>query len=126
MSIRRSAFVVVGGFDNTFTTPPRYGYEDCDIACRLLHHHFTVRRSRNVVCQHLKRIGAREYVGRGRSSANAEMHLLKKHPQLEGERRIGPASGSAAGCAFSPGCPCFPASSSQPQPPSPKWVTGRR
>jgi glycosyltransferase involved in cell wall biosynthesis len=84
MSVRRSAFELVSGFDESFTAKGRYGYEDCDIAYRLLQD-FTVRRNKNAVCQHLKRIGAREYVSRGHSSANAELYLLKKHPQLLGE-----------------------------------------
>lgn len=81
ISVRRSAFEAVGGFDESFTTNGAYGYEDCDIIYRLLQQ-FTVRRNRNAVCQHLKRITAREYVSRGRSSANAELRLLGKHPQL--------------------------------------------
>jgi glycosyltransferase involved in cell wall biosynthesis len=84
MSVRRSAFEEVGRFDESFTANGAYGYEDSDIVYRLMKR-FAVHRNDGAVCQHLKRISAREYIGRGRSSARAELRLLAKHPELAGE-----------------------------------------
>jgi glycosyltransferase involved in cell wall biosynthesis len=84
MSVRRSAFEQAGGFDESFTADGAYGYEDSDIAYRLLQH-FAVHRNHGAVCQHLKRISPREYIGRARRSARAELRLLAKHPELGGE-----------------------------------------
>lgn len=84
LSVRRSAFEQVGGYDESFTTAGRYGCEDFDLGHRLLQR-FTVHRNAGAVCDHRKRISPREYILRARSSANAEAYLVKKHPELADE-----------------------------------------
>jgi glycosyltransferase involved in cell wall biosynthesis len=81
ISVRRAAFDDVGGFDPNFTSCGDYGHEDSDLAYRLLHR-FRIMRNPAAICHHRKCITAREYINRGRSSAAAELRLLKKHPGL--------------------------------------------
>jgi glycosyltransferase involved in cell wall biosynthesis len=90
LSVRRSAFEKVGGFDEAFTRDGRYGYEDFDFGHRLMED-FVVRRNPAAICHHRKLVSPREYIFRGRASANAEVHFLAKHPELRGalRRRMG-------------------------------------
>jgi GT2 family glycosyltransferase len=81
MSVRRSAFESVSGFDESFTRDGRYGYEDFDLAYRLMRH-FSVRRNPNAVSHHRKRVSAREYISRGSRCAKAEVRLREKHPEI--------------------------------------------
>lgn len=84
MSVRRFAFETVTGFDESFTQNGRYGYEDSDLAYRLLQR-FSIRRNPRAVSRHRKRLTAREYITRGSRVAEAELYLLQKHPELRSE-----------------------------------------
>jgi glycosyltransferase involved in cell wall biosynthesis len=84
MSVRRSAFRELGGFDESFTRDGKYGYEDFDLAHRLLQR-FSIRRNPKAISHHRKFIAGREYIRRGRGCADAEAYFLDKHPELRHE-----------------------------------------
>lgn len=81
ISVRRSAFEEIGGFDENFTRNGAYGNEDIDFGQRLLQRH-RVRRNGNAVSYQRSLVGPREYIRRARSIAEADLHFAAKHPQL--------------------------------------------
>jgi glycosyltransferase involved in cell wall biosynthesis len=81
MSVRRSAFENVNGFDESFTEAGKYGYEDFDLAHRLMQR-FSVHRNPRAISYHRKAIESREQIRRARSCADAELHFVAKHPEL--------------------------------------------
>lgn len=79
ISIRRGAFEELGGFDEGFGGNGDYG--DFDVGHRLLQR-FVVHHNPAAVSHHRGPIGAREYIGRARNSANATARFAAKHPEL--------------------------------------------
>jgi GT2 family glycosyltransferase len=84
LSVRRSAFEFIGGFDERFTAKGGYGYEDTDLAHRLLKQ-FSIRRNSDALVHHRKLISPHAYISRAQSCASAETYLLAKHPELRQE-----------------------------------------
>jgi glycosyltransferase involved in cell wall biosynthesis/peptidoglycan/xylan/chitin deacetylase (PgdA/CDA1 family) len=84
LSVRRSAFEQLGGFDETLTSGALYGNEDCDFGVRLLES-CDVRHNPKAVSRHRYVVSAREKMRRVRPLAAADIRFARKHPQL-GER----------------------------------------
>lgn len=81
LSVRSEAFRVLNGFDVSFTEKGKYGYEDFEFGYRFLQR-FTVHQSSRVLSHHRKVVSPREFIRRARTCADAEVHLVAKHPEL--------------------------------------------
>jgi glycosyltransferase involved in cell wall biosynthesis len=81
LSVKRSVFEELGGFDESFTANGRYGNEDIDFGARLLSR-FEVRHNPAAICRQRAAVAPREYMRRAASVARADMRFAAKHPQL--------------------------------------------
>lgn len=81
LSVRRSAFERLGGFDGRFTAGGAYGNEDIDFGLALMDGH-DVRHNPKAICYQRSTVGPREYMRRARSTANADLQFAAKHPQV--------------------------------------------
>jgi glycosyltransferase involved in cell wall biosynthesis len=82
ISIRRDIFQELGGFDDGFGGNGDYG--DFDVGQRLLRR-FTVHHNPAALSYHRGVLGAREFIGRARNSANATARFAAKHPELRND-----------------------------------------
>jgi glycosyltransferase involved in cell wall biosynthesis len=90
ISVRRSAFESIGGFDESFGGNGDYG--DFDIGHRLLRS-CAVRHNPKAVSHHGGVLGALQYIRRARNCANATVRFTAKHPELQRELRQWRGSG---------------------------------
>lgn len=81
LSVRRSVFEKLGGFDERFTADGKYGNEDIDFGLALVED-FDVRHNPNAVCHQRSVVGPREYMRRARSTAKADIEFAAKHPEF--------------------------------------------
>lgn len=81
ISVRRTAFETVGGFDEKFTEDGRYGNEDIDFGYRLLKN-FGVCRNPRAIAYQRAFVGALEYMRRAGDCAETDIHFAGKHPEL--------------------------------------------
>jgi glycosyltransferase involved in cell wall biosynthesis len=81
LSVRRSAFEHLGGFDESFTTGGGYGNEDLDFGVKLVEA-FKVRHNADAVTRQLSRVQPRQFMRRARLLAQADLRFAEKHPQL--------------------------------------------
>jgi glycosyltransferase involved in cell wall biosynthesis len=81
LSVRRSVFEQLGGFDESFTAGGKYGNEDIDFGTRLVGR-YDVRHNRGAICHQRSLVGPREYMRRARSTANADLAFAAKHPEF--------------------------------------------
>jgi glycosyltransferase involved in cell wall biosynthesis len=81
LSVRRSVFEALRGFDECFTADGKYGNEDIDFGLKLVNN-YDVRHNPKAVCRQRSLVGPREYMRRARSTANADLAFAAKHPQL--------------------------------------------
>lgn len=81
LSVRRSVFQKLGGFDELFTADGKYGNEDIDFGLALIDA-YDVRHNPSAICHQRSTVGPREYMRRARSTAKADLEFAAKHPRL--------------------------------------------
>ena len=81
LSVRRSIFEKLGGFDTAFTTAAAFGNEDADFGVRLLAAG-DVRHNPAAISRQLYVVSAREFMERARRAVAADLLFVRKHPQL--------------------------------------------
>jgi glycosyltransferase involved in cell wall biosynthesis len=79
ISMRRTVFEQLGGFDESFGGNGDWG--DFDVGQRLLQR-FVVRHNPKAVSHHRGVLTPREYIRRARNCANATIRFSAKHPEL--------------------------------------------
>ena len=84
LSVRRSVFEQLGGFDAGFTAGPAFGSEDADFGARLLASH-DVRHNAQAISRQRYVVTPRDYMARATSAAAAHIRFGRKHPELAGE-----------------------------------------
>jgi GT2 family glycosyltransferase len=81
LSVRRSVFERLGGFDESFTAAGGYGNEDIDFGVRLVGG-FDVRHNPEAITRQLHRVQPRQFMRRARLLAQADLRFAAKHPDL--------------------------------------------
>jgi len=81
LSVRRSVFEELGGFDTAFTSAAAFGNEDADFGVRLLARH-DVRHNPAAISRQLYVITPRQFMARARRAVAADLHFVRKHPDL--------------------------------------------
>ncbi len=81
-AVRREAFEAVGGFDESFTLPGRYGNEDLDLGYRLVKAGARVEQVREAVAHTDLVTDEQALLTRSRLSGQADVRLALKHPEL--------------------------------------------
>ena len=81
LSVRRSVFEELGGFDTAFTSAAAFGNEDADFGVRLLARH-DVRHNPAAISRQLYVITPRQFMARARRAVGADLHFVRKHPDL--------------------------------------------
>ena len=81
LSVRRSVFERLGGFDNALTTGGAFGNEDADFGVRLLRDH-DVRHNPNAISRQMYVVTPRQFMARAPRSVAADVHFVRKHPHL--------------------------------------------
>src|SRR3954471_1075337 len=81
LSVRRSVFVAIGGFDEDFTTPTMFGHEDTDFGVKLLAR-YVVRHNVDAVTRQRYIVGPRETMERAPRAAAADFRFVTKYPQF--------------------------------------------
>lgn len=84
LSVRRSVFEAVGGFDEHYTRGTAFANEDADLGVRLLSN-FSVRYNPLAVTRQKYAVTPREYMARAKKAVEADLHFLAKHPQFSRE-----------------------------------------
>ena len=82
LSVSRSSFERVGGFDERFTRAGAYGGEDTDFGLRLERAGARIVYEPRAVSRQLYDITLRGYLRRKRDAGRATVALLRKHPDL--------------------------------------------
>ncbi|MCW1383274.1 glycosyltransferase [Novosphingobium sp. KCTC 2891] len=78
ISMRRSVFDELGGFDAGYTAGGKYGKEDADIAVKLLAR-YVVRHNPDAVSLHRYVVEPREYLRRGYELGRADVRFARRH-----------------------------------------------
>ena len=81
LSVKKSAFDALGGFDEEFCAGGSYGNEDVEFGARLLER-FDVRHNPAAISRQLNFVSAREFMDRASQLAVADLKLAAKHPEL--------------------------------------------
>jgi glycosyltransferase involved in cell wall biosynthesis/peptidoglycan/xylan/chitin deacetylase (PgdA/CDA1 family) len=84
LSVRRSLFEQLGGFDNALTSGAAFGSEDADFGARLLLAH-DVRHNPSAISFQRYVVAPQEYSSRAERAAAAHVQFVRKHPQLARE-----------------------------------------
>lgn len=84
LSVRRSVFEQLGGFDARFTSGAAFGSEDADFGARLLANHDVRHNARAISLQRYV-VQPREYLARAKRAAAAHIRFARKHPELARE-----------------------------------------
>ena len=84
LSVRRSVFEELGGFDEAFTAAGSYGNEDIDFGARLLAK-YRLRHAPGAICRQRATVSPAQYMRRARNVARADMRFAAKHPALAAE-----------------------------------------
>jgi glycosyltransferase involved in cell wall biosynthesis len=82
ISVRRSAFEELGGFEESFTADGKYGFEDFEFGHRLLKR-FDVRENLAAVTHHSGVVTPREFLRRARCCAQAQAEFVAMHPEVK-------------------------------------------
>jgi len=80
LSIRRDAFLRLGGFDTTFTRDGVFGGEDLDLGRRILAAGLDVRFEPEAVSWQRYVVTPRQYLRQWRQAGRASVLLARKHP----------------------------------------------
>jgi len=90
LSVRRSVFNSLGGFDEAFTSGSAFSNEDADFGARLLAK-YEVRRNPAAISRLRYVVTARQLMARVPAAVAGQRRLLVKHPELTQEmlRQIG-------------------------------------
>ncbi|HEX5467801.1 MAG TPA: glycosyltransferase [Gaiellaceae bacterium] len=80
MSIRRDAFLAVGGFDTGFTRMGAFGNEDLDLGHRLLEAGHRIEFHAGAVSRQRYVVTPRRYLAQWRDVGRADVRLARKHP----------------------------------------------
>jgi glycosyltransferase involved in cell wall biosynthesis len=107
ISVRRTVFEELGGFDESFTAGGKYGNEDIDFGLRLLRRHRIWHNPKAISRQ--RTVRPRGLFRRATKLANADLHFATKHPDFSTElfERRGASRISKATWLLS-GIPIFP------------------
>lgn len=81
LSVRKSVFEALGGFDDEFCAGGEYGNEDVEFGARLLER-YDVRHNPRAISRQVNLVSAREFMDRASQLAVADMRLAAKHPEL--------------------------------------------
>ena len=81
LSVRRSEFRRLGGFDPALTSRSAFGNEDADFGIRLLAQ-CDVRYCRNAKSRQLYVVTPRQYMQRAARAATADLEFARKHPEF--------------------------------------------
>ena len=84
LSVRRSSFEALGGFDERFTGKGKYGNEDIDFGRRLLQR-YRVRHNPKAIAHQTSVVSARKLIERAGKLAHADLQFAAKHPDLGAE-----------------------------------------
>jgi glycosyltransferase involved in cell wall biosynthesis/peptidoglycan/xylan/chitin deacetylase (PgdA/CDA1 family) len=84
LSIRRSVFEALGGFDESYTAASAFSSEDSDLGVRLFAA-YDVRRNPAAISRQRFVVGVREFVDRGRAAAAGHLRFARKHPRFSRE-----------------------------------------
>lgn len=84
LSVRRSVFDEIGGFDTAFTSAPAFGNEDADIGVRLLAR-YDVRHNPAAISRQYYVVTPRQFMERARRAVAADLRFVRKHPELARE-----------------------------------------
>jgi glycosyltransferase involved in cell wall biosynthesis/peptidoglycan/xylan/chitin deacetylase (PgdA/CDA1 family) len=84
LSVRRSVFEALGGFDTAFTAAAAFGNEDADFGVRLLARH-DVRHNPAAISRQYYMVTPRQFMERAPRAVAADVHFVRKHPQLARE-----------------------------------------
>ena len=81
LSVRRSVFEELGGFDESFTSNGAFANEDADFGVKLLSR-FNVRHNPAAISRQRYVVGARELMDRAPFWASGDIRFVRKHPEL--------------------------------------------
>ena len=81
LSVRRSVFDTIGGFDEDYTTATAFSNEDADLGVRLVSR-FNVLHNPRAITHQRYVVSPREYMGRAPKAVAGDLHFLSKHPQF--------------------------------------------
>jgi glycosyltransferase involved in cell wall biosynthesis/peptidoglycan/xylan/chitin deacetylase (PgdA/CDA1 family) len=84
LSVRRSVFDAVGGFDESYTTGAAFSNEDADLGVRLLSR-FDVRHNPSAITHQRYVVCPREFMDRASKAAEGDLYFMSRHPQFAGE-----------------------------------------
>lgn len=84
LSVRRSVFEQLGGFDVALTAGPAFGNEDADFGARLLSR-YDVRHNPAAVSRQIYVVEPREYMDRAARAVAADLQFIRKYPGLARE-----------------------------------------
>jgi glycosyltransferase involved in cell wall biosynthesis/peptidoglycan/xylan/chitin deacetylase (PgdA/CDA1 family) len=84
LSVRRSVFRDIGGFDPALTSAQSFGNEDADFGAELLGR-CEVRYNAAAITRQRYSVAPREYLQRARRAAAADLHFSRKRPELAKE-----------------------------------------
>lgn len=84
VSVRRSVFEEIGGFEESFTADGKYGFEDFEFGHRLLQR-FDVRENPLAITHHSGVVTPREFLRRARCCAQAQTTFVAMHPEVKAQ-----------------------------------------
>jgi glycosyltransferase involved in cell wall biosynthesis/peptidoglycan/xylan/chitin deacetylase (PgdA/CDA1 family) len=84
LSVRRSVFEELGGFDIAFTSAAAFGNEDADFGARLLAR-YDVRHNPAAISRQMYVVTPRQFMERARRAVAGDLCFVRKHPGLARE-----------------------------------------
>lgn len=97
LSVRRTAFLDIGGFDTSFTAGGTFGAEDTDFLHRLLASGVEVRFAHEAVSHQWYVVTPEQNLRQWRQAGRADVALTRKHPELSAELAEGHGSKTVKG-----------------------------
>jgi peptidoglycan/xylan/chitin deacetylase (PgdA/CDA1 family)/glycosyltransferase involved in cell wall biosynthesis len=84
LSVRRSVFKDLGGFDESYTSGPSFAHEDTEFGVRLLAR-YQVRYNPQAISRQRYVVRPQEVMRRAAQSAVTDLRFTKRHPELSRE-----------------------------------------